>query len=72
MDYRVGGEEVASFLLICGGFFLVGAFVGFVTGIGWTSHEQGVRDALAGKYVIVELPDGSSVVVKNKEAQVNP
>jgi hypothetical protein len=38
----------------------------FLFVIPW-AHQQGVRDALAGKYVVVQLPDGTSVVVENKQ-----
>lgn len=52
---------------------IVCAIFGFIVGLSvgaayeQNGHEQGVRDALAGRYVIVELPDGTSVVVQNKE-----
>jgi hypothetical protein len=32
------------------------------------AHERGVRDGISGRYVIVQQPDGTSVVVENKEA----
>lgn len=47
--------------------FIFGVCIGGAIASSMSSHEQGVRDALAGKYVIVDLPDGSSVVVENKE-----
>jgi hypothetical protein len=49
--------------------FVLGVLIGIGIYKSWGSHEQGVRDALAGKYVVVQLPDGTSVVVENKEAR---
>ena len=48
---------------------ILGVVIGCAIGFRFGSHEQGVRDALAGKYVVVQLPDGTSVVVENKEAR---
>ena len=47
--------------------FVAGGLLGWLVGSVSGSHEQGVRDALAGKYVVVQLPDGTSVVVENKQ-----
>ena len=36
--------------------------------IAWDfGHERGVRDALAGKYTVVEMPDGTSRVCAVKK-----
>lgn len=58
-------QESGCAAVVCA--FLLGGLVGIGAGLKMGSHEQGVRDALAGKYVVVQLPDGSSVVVENKE-----
>lgn len=41
--------------------FIVGGTIFYNVG-----HEQGVRDGIAGKYVVVQLPDRTSVVVEVK------
>jgi len=50
---------------------LVVLCVGFISwNVSWDyGHDRGVRDALAGKYTVVEMPDGTSrVCAVKKEA----
>jgi hypothetical protein len=61
----VTDSEGALIAVCCA--FILGLFIGLGVGFNMGSHEQGVRDALAGKYVVVQLPDGTSVVVENKQ-----
>ena len=42
----------------------VGGIIGYQMG-----HLRGVRDHAAGKYVIVELPNGDTMVCETKEKQ---
>lgn len=65
-DTRPLWEMIGVVLLICAGAIVFACYLIF-SGAGSSSHEQGVRDALAGKYVVVQLPDGTSVVVENKQ-----
>jgi hypothetical protein len=66
IDMRPLWALIGIVLLACAAAIVFICYMLF-SGVGSGSHEQGVRDALAGKYVVVQLPDGSSVVVENKE-----
>ena len=68
---RGGGRQVSDETKAFAFGFVLAALCSFAGYWKWygIGHEQGVRDALAGKYVVVQLPDGTSVVVENKEAR---
>jgi hypothetical protein len=56
------GESELGFIVS-----MIFAIMAFIVGCIWgnnVGHEQGVRDALAGKYVVDTLSDGTTIVVK--------
>jgi len=56
------GESELGFIIS-----ILFAIMTFIVGCMWgnnVGHEQGVRDALEGKYVVDTLSDGTTVVVK--------
>ena len=62
---RRGEADFVTFVSL-----VVAVVVGFLCYLGGHSngHEQGVRDGIAGVYVIDTLSDGTTVVVKKKGA----
>lgn len=61
-QYETDNKVFTFFLVIFS--IAVGGIIGYQMG-----HLRGVRDHAAGKYVIVELPNGDTMVCETKEKQ---
>lgn len=59
-QYETDNKFFTFFLVILS--IAVGGIIGYQMG-----HLRGVRDHAAGKYVIVELPNGDTMVCETKE-----
>lgn len=64
------GESELGFIVSILAIVAVGLIVG--TEAHGCGHRQGVRDGIAGRYVVVQLPDGTSVVVEVKPTPKEP